>query len=57
MTNDPLKQRTEKDVADALADILYDLILLARDYDMDLEKEYVEMLVSLEKRIKKGEFN
>lgn len=43
-------------IADALCDILFDLLVLADWYGIDLEKEYPEMLKRLEKRIKKGEF-
>ena len=42
---------------DALADTLYDLIMLAHQHGIDLEKEYLEMLKKLEKRIEKGEFD
>lgn len=57
ITNDPAKRRTKKRLADALADVLYDLILISEDYQVDLGAEYRKMLVELEKRIKKGEFN
>ena len=56
VTSDPDKKRTVVDVADALADILFDLIMLADDYGIELEEEYVGMLDRLEKRIKRGEF-
>ena len=56
-TNDPAKTKTKVDVADAICDILYELVLLADDYSIDLEMEYVEMLGRLEKRIKEGEFH
>lgn len=44
------------DLVDALSDTLFDLILLAAEYGIDLEKEYLAMLERLEKRIAKGEF-
>ena len=56
-TNDPQKKRTKADIADALGDVLYDLILLAEDYEIDLEQEYSEMLDRLKDRVKKGEFD
>lgn len=56
LTNDPAKNRTKADVADAICDMLYDLILLSVSYGLDLEKEYKKMLVGLGKRVKKGEF-
>lgn len=43
-------------IADALCDILFDLLLLADYYGVNLEKEYQKMLKRLEARIKKGEF-
>lgn len=43
-------------VADALCDLLFDLLLLADLYGIDLEKEYPDMLKRLEERIKNGEF-
>lgn len=57
LTNDPKKQRAKADVADALADILYDLILLAEEFEIDLGSEYKKMLSSLQKRVEKGEFD
>jgi len=42
---------------DSLADTLFDILLLAHQHGIDLEKEYLEMLKRLEKRIKSGEFN
>jgi hypothetical protein len=34
----------------------WDLLILAHEYGIDLEKEYLAMLERLEKRILKGEF-
>ena len=42
---------------DSLCDILYDLLLLAWQEGVDLEKEYLVMLRDLEKRIESGEFD
>lgn len=56
-TNDPAKAKTKADIADGLADILYELILLSLDYDLDLESEYRKMLDQLGKRLKNGEFD
>ncbi len=56
-TNDPLKQRTVEDIADAISDILFALIHVADDYGRDLIEDYAEMLVRLEKRLDKGEFD
>lgn len=43
-------------IADALCDILFDLLLLADYYGIDLGEEYPQMLERLRERIKKGEF-
>jgi len=43
-------------VLDALCDILFDLLVLADVYGIDLEKEYPKMLKRLEARIRRGEF-
>lgn len=43
-------------VADALCDLLFDLLLLADYYGVDFEKEYPDMLKRLKERIKNGEF-
>ena len=48
---------TVDDVADALSDILFDLIALADDYKIDLVDDYERMLRELEQRIKSGEFD
>lgn len=56
-TNDPKKSKTKEDVADAICDILYELILLAKDYQLDLPQEYQEMLVRLNERVDNGEFD
>lgn len=44
-------------LADALADTLYDILLLSYQHGIDLEKEYLAMLQRLEKRINGGEFS
>lgn len=48
----PNKYKTEskEEIADAMADILYNLVLLADHYDIDLEEEYAKMLKHLKKR-------
>lgn len=42
---------------DSLCDVLYDLLILAHEQGVDLEKEYLKMLKDLEERIKRGEFD
>jgi len=56
-TNDPSKVKTVDDVADGVCDILYELILLSQDYNLDLEHEYLSMLGRLKKRVASGEFD
>ncbi|MBL7159724.1 hypothetical protein ISS85_04565 [Candidatus Microgenomates bacterium] len=50
------KKCMRAEIADSFADILYDLIVLADLYELDLEEEIKAMLKRLEKRIKKKEF-
>lgn len=47
---------SKADIADALADMLYDMFLLADKYKINLKNEYLEMLERLKVRINKGEF-
>ena len=56
-TNDPKKQKTISDIADAISDILFALINLAEDYQLDIVSEYKNMLTRLEKRLNQGEFD
>lgn len=44
------------EIADALADLLYNLVLVARHYDVNLSKEYERVLRNVEERLKTGEF-
>lgn len=50
------KKCARADLKDSFADVMFDLIVLASLYKIDLEKETEEMLKRLEKRIKKGNF-
>jgi len=54
-SGNPTKQRTKADIADALADCMYDLIILADYYDVDLDKEYSEMIQRMKDRFKSGD--
>lgn len=45
-----------EEIADALADIQYNLIVMAQHYNVDLPKKYAEVLEEVDKRFKKGEF-
>jgi len=44
------------EIADALADIFYNLVLVAQHYGVDLTEEYKRVLKDVEKRLKTGEF-
>lgn len=44
------------EIADALADLLYNLILVSWHYEVDLPEEYKRVLNDVEKRLDSGEF-
>ena len=50
------KKLARADLKDSFADVLFDLVVLADLYRVDLEKETEEMLKRLEKRIESKEF-
>lgn len=56
-TNNINKAKTVDDIADAVCDCMYELILLASEYKLDLPQEYQDMLYRLKKRLNQGEFN
>ena len=45
-----------EEVADALADILYNIFLIANHYGVDLDDEYGRVLKEVEKRLEGGDF-
>lgn len=49
-------KRQKAELGDSLADILFDLILIADQYGLDLEKEYLTMLEKWKARAARGEF-
>ncbi len=51
------KKRAKADLADSLVDILFDLVLLADIYKVDLNKEYSKMIREIIKRQKEKEFD
>lgn len=55
-TNDPAKRRTVEDVANALGDIMFDLLVMAQEYHLDMNEEYLKVLEEIGGRIKQGEF-
>ena len=50
-------KRKKSEVVDSICDILYEVLIMASMYDVDLDKEYPKVLKQLEKRIKAGEFD
>jgi len=50
------KNKGKEEIADALADTLYNMFVLAWHYKIDLGDEYEKMLTGLDKRFKSGEF-
>lgn len=57
LTSDPAKQRTKADIANALGDILFDLVLVADEYQLDVFAEYDKVLEELRQRTESGEFD
>lgn len=49
-SGNPDRQRTKEDIADALADIFFDIIILAKHYEVDLGNEYKTMLARMRVR-------
>lgn len=50
-------KRQKSEVNDSICDILYEVLMMASMYKVNLDKEYPKVLRQLEKRIKNGEFN
>ena len=50
-------KRRKSEVVDSICDILYEVLMMASMYNVDLDKEYPKVLKQLEKRIKAGEFD
>lgn len=51
------KKRAKAELVDSLVDILFDLILLADIYKIDLDKSYLEMIENIIRRQKEKEFD
>jgi len=51
------KKRAKSDLADSLVDIIFDLVLLADIYKVDLDKEYSKMIENIMKRQKEKDFD
>jgi NTP pyrophosphatase (non-canonical NTP hydrolase) len=57
VTNDENKRRSIEDVANALGDIMFDLLVMADKYGLDMETEYLKVMKELTGRIEQGEFD
>jgi len=49
-------KRAKADLADSIADILFDLILIADSYNIDINEEYPKMIKDIIKRQKEDDF-
>ena len=50
------KKRKKSDVTNSVCDSLYELLLIADHYHIDLDKEYPAVLEEIETRRKNGDF-
>lgn len=55
-SGDKSEKRRRADLKDSFADVLFELILMADECNVDLEKELSEMLDGLEKRLNNEEY-
>lgn len=51
------KKRKKSEVIDSVCDVLFELLLIAAYYKIDLEKEYPKVLNHIDGRRKSGEFD
>jgi len=51
------KKRSKLEVVNSICDVLYELLLIADYFDVNLEREYPKVLEEIDKRRKKGEFD
>jgi NTP pyrophosphatase (non-canonical NTP hydrolase) len=51
------KKRQKSEVIDSVCDSLFELLLIADHYKIDLDKEYPAVLKQIDDRRKSGEFN
>jgi len=51
------KKRQKSEVTDSVCDILFELLLIADIYKINLDKEYPTVLRKIDTRRKSGEFN
>src|SRR5580704_15427269 len=51
------KKRKKSDVTNSVCDILFEVLLIADHYKIDLDKEYPEVLKEIDERNKNGDFD
>jgi NTP pyrophosphatase (non-canonical NTP hydrolase) len=51
------KNRKKSEVVDSVCDVLWEILLIAGIFRIDLEKEYPRVLKEIDSRRKKGEFD
>lgn len=51
------RNRSKAEIKNSVCDVLYELLLIADYFDVDLEKEYPKVLEEIDTRRKEGEFD
>ncbi len=51
------KNRAKSDLVDSVCDVLYSIFSVAATYNIDLDKEYPEVLKQIDERRQKGDFD
>ncbi len=51
------KNRQKAELNDSICDVLFEVLNIAAHYNIDLDKEYPEVLEQIDKRRKSGEFD
>jgi NTP pyrophosphatase (non-canonical NTP hydrolase) len=51
------KKRKKSDVTNSVCDILFEIMLIADHYNIDLDKEYATVLKEIDERNKNGDFD
>lgn len=51
------KKRKKSDVTNSVCDVLFEVLLIADYYNIDLDKEYKDVLVEIDTRRKNGDFD
>jgi NTP pyrophosphatase (non-canonical NTP hydrolase) len=51
------KKRQKAEITDSVCDVLFEILLIAEHYKIDLDKKYPEVLAFINKRRKNGEFD